>query len=193
MCAAPGLLALGLLALASVFLGKGLYIDAKALVAQVLLKQAWADTLETGEPARPWPWADTQAIGRLRVPGGDIDQIVLAGASGRNLAFGPVRLEIGPAAGLTILSGHRDTHFAFLRRLQPGGVVELQGTGGEWRRYRVSATEVIDAASATMAAGPDEAPAGLVLVTCWPFDAVDPGTPWRFVVSAIPVAEPRDG
>ena len=25
----------------------------------------------------------------------------------------------------------------------------------------------------------------LTLVTCWPFDAIDPGTPWRYVVTAV--------
>jgi sortase A len=181
--------ALGLVVLAGVFLGKAAYLDAKALVAQVLLQRAWADSLAVGTPARPWPWADTQAIGRLRVPAGEVDQIVLAGANGRNLAFGPTRLATGPATELTILSGHRDTHFAFLRELQPGHVVELQDLNGAWRRYRVSDARVIDAASAVIPAQAAGEPAGLVMVTCWPFDAVNPGTPWRFVVSALPENE----
>jgi hypothetical protein len=52
-----------------------------------------------------------------------IDQIVLEGAHGRTLAFGPGRLESGSSAkdgGTMILTGHRDTHFQFLERLHGG-------------------------------------------------------------------------
>jgi sortase A len=187
------LAACGLLAVGAAFLGNALYLDAKAVVAQVLLQRAWDEALASGAPAQPWPWADTRAVARLRLPDGGVDQIVLAGANGRNLAFGPTKLDLDPLAGLTVLSGHRDTHFAFLQSLAPGNVVEMQGLDGDWRRYRISAMEVMDSANAVIPARPASAPQGLVLVTCWPFDAVDPGTPWRYVVSALPEDAAPDG
>ena len=70
-------------------LGQGLWIYAKAQVAQYLLKQAWATTLQEHRPTPPWPWEDTWPIAQLLVPRLAVDQIVLSGTSGRTLAFGP--------------------------------------------------------------------------------------------------------
>ena len=41
------------LILATILISQGLYIKAKAMLAQVLLNQAWAETMETNEPTRP--------------------------------------------------------------------------------------------------------------------------------------------
>ena len=49
-----------LLGLAGIVLcGEGLWIHAKAILAQVLLERAFAQTLTTGKPVKPWSWADT--------------------------------------------------------------------------------------------------------------------------------------
>ena len=70
-------------------LGHGAWIHAKAQLAQYLLQRAWTRTLR-GEPAsKPWPWADTWPVARLRVPAHGVDLIVLTGVSGLTLAFGP--------------------------------------------------------------------------------------------------------
>lgn len=166
-------------------LGAAGAIHAKAWLAQVLLERAWADTLAGQAEARPWPWADTAPVGRLQVPDLDIDQIVLAGASGRTLAFGPAHLDGTARPGMvghSVLSGHRDTHFAFLRNLRPGSELRLQGGDGTWRRYRVGEARVIDARQAWLISG--EGRNALTLVTCYPFDALEPGGPLRYVVSA---------
>ena len=55
--------------------------------------------------------------------------MVLAGASGRTLAFGPGHVDGTPLPGEhgnAVVSGHRDTHFAFLRDLRCGDVLEVQ-------------------------------------------------------------------
>ena len=75
-------LALGFALAGSAFLGKGLYIHAKAWAAQLLIHRAWSATLQGQADARPWPWADTVPRARLVVPRLGVDQIVLAGASG---------------------------------------------------------------------------------------------------------------
>ena len=50
-------------------LGHGAWIHAKAQLAQYLLQRAWERTLR-GEPAaKPWPWADTWPVARLRGAG----------------------------------------------------------------------------------------------------------------------------
>ena len=68
-----------------------------------------------------------EARGRLEeVTGARTSDDVLRGDSGRTLAFGPAWNEgsAAPGHGTAIISGHRDTHFAFLHQLQ-------QDSGGE--------------------------------------------------------------
>lgn len=170
-------------------LGAAGYIHAKAWLAQALLDRAWADTLAdsgtAGELQRPWPWADTGPVARLRVPELGVDQIVLAGASGRSLAFGPGHLDqtAAPgAAGHSVISGHRDTHFAFLRDLTPAMKLEVQRVDGGWQSYRVRDSGVIDSRRARLSLAV-ERPA-LTLVTCWPFDTAATGGPLRYAVYA---------
>jgi len=174
-------------------LGAAGYIHAKAWLSQVLLSQAWADTISVsagnggagGELQKPWPWADTGPVARLRVPDLGVDQIVLAGASGRTLAFGPGHLDQTAApgeVGHSVISGHRDTHFAFLRDLAPAMKLQVQRSDGGWRSYRVRGSEVIDSRSARLSLATDQ-PA-LTLVTCWPFDTADTGGPLRYAVFA---------
>jgi sortase A len=161
------------------------WLQAKALLAQWLLREAWAARDLDGAPP-PWPWADTRPVARLRVPAHAIDQIVLAGDAGRTLAFAPGWAEssgIPGASGTVILSAHRDTHFAFLRHVARGDTVELEAAGGT-RRYAVVGTAVVDARTMRVALGDDDA---LLLVTCWPFDTLVAGGPLRYVVQARPL------
>jgi sortase A len=164
------------------------YVHAKAEFAQVLLRSAWSRTLSTGTPQRPWPWADTWPVARLRQPRLAIDQIVLAGASGRTLAFGPA-LSSGAAepgaAGNAIVSGHRDTHFGFLRDLAIGDRVWLETRTGR-HVYAIERFDVADARLARVSTQSDEG--RLTLVTCYPFDAITPGGPLRYVATARLVA-----
>ena len=165
--------------------GCGAWIYVKAQLAQVLLRQAWAETLAGNQNVKPWPWADTWPVARLIVPSQDIDQIVLEGAYGRTLAFGPGHVEssvpIGQS-GTAILTGHRDTHFRFLERLRPGDVITLQSRTGEWIRYTVRDRQIVDSGIASIHI--DTVDTQLVLVTCYPFDAITPGGPLRYVVIA---------
>lgn len=169
------------------FAGAG-YIHAKAALAQVLLRSAWARTLETGVAHKPWPWADTWPVARLSVPSLGIDEIVLAGASGRTLAFGPA---LSTAAGVpgrpgnAIVSGHRDTSFGFLSRLSIGDRVWLHTSSGSFA-YEIGAVEVVDSRLARI--GTTTSDARITLVTCYPFDALMAGGPLRYVVSGQLVA-----
>ncbi len=170
-----------------------LWIPAKAVLAQVLLEQAWQEVrrgaAEGSAAARPWPWADTWPVARLTLPG-RAPMVVLAGASGRTLAFAPGHLD-GSArpgeAGHVVLAGHRDTHFRALARLHPGDEVAVEDPAGRLRRYRVTGAAVVDHRdTSVLAAGGDR----LTLVTCWPFDALHPGGPLRYVVAAEAVDAP---
>jgi len=174
-----------LIALAALLLGQAGYLQAKALLAQVLLEHAWQRSDAGRTATRPWPWADTRPVARLQVAALDVDLIVLAGDSGRTLAFGPAWNEASALpghAGASIVSGHRDTHFAFLQRLRPGDGLEIERAGLRLR-YRVRATRVVDARTTRLATGgaDDER---LLLVTCYPLDAWAAGGPLRYVVEA---------
>ena len=185
------LAALLLLAAGGWQLGQAGVIHAKAWLAQVLMEQAWQRSLTAPAEAvaqRPWPWADSHPVGRLRVPALDVDQIVLAGASGRSMAFGPAHLDgsaLPGAAGHGLLFGHRDTHFRFLRDLAPDMDLSLQGRDGQWRRYRVVDRQVVDSRRARLL--PGDGARRLSLVTCYPFDSLDTGGPLRYVVHAVAV------
>jgi len=164
--------------------GSGAWIYVKAQLAQVLLQRAWAGTLAGQQDVKPWPWADTWPIGRLIVPRLGIDQIVLEGAYGRTLAFGPAHVESLSDAreGTVILTGHRDTHFAFLEHVQTGERFVLQSSNGRIRSYRVGNHRIIDSRSGRIPF--DREHPALVLVTCYPFHTAIPGGPLRLVVTA---------
>jgi sortase A len=165
--------------------GQGAWIYLKAELAQALLQRAWAGTVAGQAQMKPWPWADTWPLARLTVPSKDIDLILLNGAYGRTLAFGPGYLETSASPGsrgTTILTGHRDTHFRFLERLQPGETIRLQQSSGRWLQFTVRDRQVVDSRSAWIRSDDDER--HVVLITCYPFDAIVPGGPLRYVVSA---------
>ena len=70
-------------------LGHALWIHVKARLAQTLLHRAWERTIAGETHVKPWPWADTWPVARLRVPAHGIDLVVLDGMTGRTLAFAP--------------------------------------------------------------------------------------------------------
>ena len=167
------------------FVGGSSYIHIKAIVAQLLLETAWSETGPGQKEVKPWPWADTWPVARLSAPRLDISHIVLAGASGSSLAFGPGHLFNSAAPGdkgNVIISGHRDTHFAFLQDLASGDHLLLESPDKSLRQYTVTATRIVNK---------DETPTipvdradRLVLITCYPFVAIRAGGPLRYVVIA---------
>jgi sortase A len=182
---AASITCIALLLASAACLGSAFYLHAKATVGQWLLHRAWARENAEGSTAKPWPWADTHPIARLRVPAQGVDLLVLAGASGRTLAWGPGHLDDSAppgAMGNAVLSAHRDTHFRFLRDLAIGDRLIVELPGGVRRDYRVRATTIADVRALRI---PREASSPtLTLVTCYPFDALRPGGQLRYVVIA---------
>jgi sortase A len=176
--------------------GQGLWIHAKALLAQVLLERAFAATLASGHPVKPWSWADTWPVARIEVPRLGRAEIALAGASGQALAFGPGHVERTPEAGergTAVYAAHRDTSFAFLGEVRIGDEIRVTRRDGQLFRFRVTDTSVVR----FVASGIDPHADGrnLVLATCWPLDGKLFG-PLRYLVRAaiIPrvAAAPRN-
>lgn len=165
--------------------GHGAYIKAKAVVAQILLAEAWDRALAGETAPKPWAWADTWPVARLEVPRLHAGAIVLHSASGQALAFGPGHMSetaLPGEPGLSVIAAHRDTHFRFLRDIEPGDDIRVTTADGVTHVFEVTGTRIVRAdASGLDANGPGHR---LALVTCYPFDALAVGGPLRFVVLA---------
>ncbi|MGA3091398.1 MAG: class GN sortase [Terriglobales bacterium] len=180
----------------AVLTGRALYMRAKAELAGVLIRRAWNQSVQSGKPRKPWPWADTHPIARLRIPRLDYDEIVLEGATPRTLAFGPARLFSGAVLGEpgnVVLAGHRTSWFRPLQAVAPGDSIQV-----EWRdsrrgrllerSYTVSAIRVVEPEDVTLLQPTQQD--SLTLVTCYPFGP-RPTSPQRYVVRAVPVEDNR--
>lgn len=167
-----------------VLMGQGLWIHAKAGVAQVLLEKAFDQSVRTGQPVKPWGWADTWPVARIEVPRLHKSAIVLEGGSGQALAFGPGHLNGTPQAGdrgAAVYAAHRDTHFAFLGDVKPGDEVRVTRADGKVVSFRVTGSQVVRWNASGI--DPNTEDSELVMATCWPLDGKVSG-PLRYVVNA---------
>ncbi len=165
--------------------GNSAAIYLKAQLAQVLIESAWQKTLDGGRPSKPWSWADTWPVARIRSQKPGSDLFVLAGANGGSLAFGPGHVQgtaLPGAKGTSVIAGHRDTHYKFLQHLRLHDHLQLQDTSGVWHHYAVTAIQIVDtdqSESWQLDLARDE----LHLITCYPFDAITPNGPLRYIVT----------
>jgi sortase A len=167
----------------AILIGDGLFIKAKAQLSQVLLRRAFAAELR-GETTRPWPWADFTTEAEVSAPRLGKHAIVLSGASGEALAFGPAWLSDTPQPGdegTSVIAAHRDTHFRWLKDVRPGDEIEVTRRDGKVLTFRAGEGRVVPWDDS----GIDPAAQGkhLVLATCWPFGATERGR-LRYVVEA---------
>jgi sortase A len=168
----------------------GLYIFAKAELAQYLIADAWHKNLQSDEQHKPGPWADTYPVAELIIK--DKSWYVLAGASGRNLAFAPAHVSSTPEPGETgnsVIVGHRDTQFNSLKRLQKGDLIEVK-TKHNRQQFKVTMLRVAQQSQVEYMQGNtdndtfDVDQAYLTLITCYPFDSLVPDPPYRYIVRA---------
>jgi len=166
------------------------YIHVKAYVAQQLLVLAWDKTLQGNQKVKPWSWSDSWPVARMQVPAHNKDLIILAGDSGRNLAFAPgYRLStVKPGEpGLSMISAHRDTHFSFLKNLQLGEEILITTEQHKTVFYKISLLKVVHQSNVKINTTASEKT--LVLITCYPFDSVYPQTEYRYLVYAQQIKE----
>ncbi len=164
--------------------GHSAYILAKAQLGQYLIAHAWQQTQQSGQNEKPWPWADTWPVARLQIPNINVEQFVLAGDSGQALAFGPGHTSLSALpgqSGTVLVSGHRDTHFRFLKKLAVGDFISLENTRGQTYQYSVTAIHIVPE---DMLIAGDIGSDRLLLVTCWPFDGIAGEARFRYVVEA---------
>jgi sortase A len=163
----------------------GGWIYAKALLAQELIGAAWQRNRAGDHDAKPWGWADTHPMAKLTIGRNHQELIVLEGSSGRNLAFGPVHdtaTVLPGRPGNSVIEGHRDTHFRVLQELTPGDPIAVELADGTHFSFVVVNLRVADSRRSRLLVSGDRP--RLTLVTCYPFDAIQPGGPLRYVVTA---------
>ncbi len=165
-------------------IGNGVWIKAKAELAQVLLDRAFAKTVSGEVDVRPWPWADISPVARMSVSRLNKSAVILNEASGEALAFGPALVRGSPMPGeegTSIISGHRDTHFSWLRYLDTGDDIDIKNARGADQRFRVTGMRIarFDEANIDINSFGQK----LALTTCYPFDAKTSG-PLRYIVEA---------
>ncbi|MEM6648934.1 MAG: class GN sortase [Pseudomonadota bacterium] len=180
-------ISLFIFAMGALIMAEAFSIKAKAALAQLLLERAWAETQSHSSlknPVKPWPWADISPQLELHHPRLGKKMIALSGVNGEALAFGPGVLASENSAmtqGLTVISGHRDTHFSFLKYVQLGDDVVITTAKGESFTYQIEETRIVPYDASGLS--PRGAKAQIALVTCWPFTEKRQG-PLRFVAIA---------
>jgi sortase A len=85
-------------------------------------------------------------------------------------------------SGNSVIAGHRDTHFRFLRDIEVGESLVVERISGRSYRYEVIGIDVVDSRRGSLVLDTDDAM--LSLVTCYPFESAEPGGPLRYVVTA---------
>jgi sortase A len=163
--------------------GSSAYLLAKAHLAQYLIADAWQETLADGQPHPPWSWADTHPVARLNFPTLGKTSYVLEGASGRNMAFGPVHSETSGMPGgqiSTVISAHNDSHFSFLGQLRLQDVIQIETLAGAYS-YRIADIRVVDSDKQQISINQQDE---LILTTCYPFNALQTGGNLRYQVTA---------
>ena len=124
-------------------------------------------------------------VARLRIPRLQLDEIVLEGVDGAELNAGPGHLT-GSAfpgePGNSVISAHRDRHFARLGGIMVGDTIVTE-SGSSETKWVVVSRRVIDAQAPALFRTSD---ATLTLTTCWPIRYF--GTaPDRLIVTAKPI------
>lgn len=168
-------------------LSKGLYMDAKAQLAQVLIEYSWQVRDSNAAPSKPWWWADTKAIATLEVPRLNKRLFVMQDDSGESLAFGPGHLNASAQisqGGHVMIAGHRDSHFAFLKKIKTGDLIQTTNFDQKSLQYRVTEAYILDTRTEDLLKYQHDE---LTLITCYPFDSVISGGPLRYIVNAEPV------
>lgn len=171
------------LLLASWQILSSLYLPAKAQLAQWLIAKAWEQTKKDGNHHAPWSWADTYPIAHINFPSINQSNYILAGGNNRNMAFGPVKLDASGMFGeplSTVISGHNDSHFAFLNQLKLNDFIQIE-TQTELINYRIESIEIIDSTQKQITLTPQPQ---LILTTCYPFNSLQTGSKLRYQITA---------
>ena len=164
---------------------QGLYIQVKAYAAKCLLKLAWQRTLETRQKSKPWPWATSWPVARLRVPAKNVDMIVLSSDWRENMDFGSYRRTsacVVDERGSVVISAQQDGFAHKLNALGAGDVLNIQMADGGEHIFSVADTQVVDEEASIIL---DAKNPMLTLVTPYPCDDHTHASHLRFLLFAV--------
>lgn len=164
---------------------QGIYVPAKAWLSQKLIIHSWQQTLKSKQPSPPWPWADTTAIAKMEVKRLNQSTILLKGTDPTTLAFSAGVMH--QYASLKnnrpfVVAGHRDTNFSFLEEIQLRDMIKIYDINGNIFLYKVENIEVMNSLISPLLL--DETEPALVLITCYPFNALIADGSLRYVIKA---------
>jgi len=183
------LMSVTLLFIGSVMIGKSLYMNTKAKLAQYLISTAWQSRQSDQPAAKPWPWADTHAIAKIDIPRLSITRFIMNDSNGEALAFGPGHLSqtsLPANIGHSMIAGHRDSHFEFLQELKLGDEIIVSNYLGNQETYVIQAAYRMDTRTDALMLYPEYH--GLTLITCFPFNNLSSQGPLRWIVEAAPIS-----
>ncbi|MBU2870057.1 class GN sortase [Colwellia sp. E2M01] len=190
------ILLIGLVILACLLLIKPSYLYAKSVLAQLLLNHAWQKSLvqngDNDHKYLPWQWADSYPVAKLSyIKGNDHsvkNWIILAGMTGRSMAFAPAWLEDSAKPnqyGNTVISAHNDSHFDVLESAELGDELVLEDRQGKQITYRVATIEIVAEQNSEPYLFQDETM--LTLITCYPFTTTNTAKSQRLVIQAVAI------
>lgn len=151
------------------------------LQASTLIRTARADL----DASLPVNLAAGAPVGRLIVPAIGLDEIILEGVDDETLNAGPGHLPgsvLPGQRGNSVLSAHRDRHFAKLGSLRIGDTVTTE-VALRRRNWVVVSRRVVGSHTPALFHTDD---ATLTLTTCWPIRFMGPA-PERLILTARPL------
>ena len=183
------------------YLLKAFYIHGKAQVAQLLLERSWEKTMLNQNKSpnssplpdfvshnKPWSWSDSWPVAKISFPRQSKSFIVLNHGTGRSLAFAPSHFagsaKLGEQ-GVSVIGGHKDTHFKFLETIKKQDPIFLELSDGELYLYRVRDIQIANIARSELRLDSDISL--LAFVACYPFHTGE-----NDLLRYIVVAEPLD-
>lgn len=170
------------------FAASSAWLTVKGAIGQVLLEKAFNRSVNTGINVKAWPWADTWPVAKLTVRSNGRSHIVLEGITGEAMAFGPGRVPSSSdtaTQGTFVVGGHRDSHLSFLKNVKHNEVFEITTVDGQTQTFQVKKRFVADSKQDNLMIRRESH--SLVLITCYPFNALQTGGSLRYVVVASPI------
>ena len=147
------------------------------------MEAAWQRARASADGARPWAWADTTPLARLTINGESL--FVLEGLSQCEREAGPTHdmTSVMPGeTGNSVIEAHHAGQLKVVRKVRMGDRIRVERADGASAEFIVTNRRVLDTRRQSVT--PQAQTARLTLVTGYPFDAIEPGGPLRFVVTA---------
>ncbi len=157
------------------------YFYARGILAQLLLEQAWEKSKKEKKFIKPWNWADTIPVAKLKIKSIGLSKVVMNNTDNKSLALGPAHIPetARPGSkGNIAIAGHRDTFFKNLGLLNSGEVIELESMGTV-QYYIVTNIHITHPGDTSWLENTIDDT--ITLITCYPFEYVGPA-PQRYVV-----------